>query len=83
MARIQLVRYWKRYMRKGRHYCKRYSLYPPVAIGDQLDRPVDYVVRLFGGLHRLTNILLRRRASSPPRTFGREYTDDQTSKGCC
>ena len=76
MARIQLVRYWKRYMRKVRYHCKRHSMYLQVAIGDQLDRSVDYVVRLFGGLHRLTNILLRRRASPSPSKFGREYTDD-------
>ena len=48
MTRIRLVWYWKRYMRKGRYRCKRYLLYLPVAIGDQVDRSVDYVVRLFG-----------------------------------
>jgi hypothetical protein len=35
-------------MRKGRYRCKRYLLYLPVAIGDQVDRSVDYLVRLFG-----------------------------------
>ena len=35
-------------MRKGRYRCKRYLLYLPVAIGDQVDRSVDYVTRLFG-----------------------------------
>lgn len=35
-------------MRKGRYRCKRYLLYLPVAIGDQVDRSVDYFVRLFG-----------------------------------
>jgi hypothetical protein len=35
-------------MRKGCYRCKRYFLYLPVAIGDQLDRSVDYIVRLFG-----------------------------------
>lgn len=48
MARIRLVWYWKRYMRKGRYRCRRYLLYLPVAIGDQVDRSVDYLVRLFG-----------------------------------
>jgi|GEM_PF-2388510 hypothetical protein len=35
-------------MRKGRYRCKRYLLYLPVAIGDQVDRSVEYLVRLFG-----------------------------------
>jgi hypothetical protein len=48
MTKIRLVWYWKRYMRKGRYRCKRYLLYLPVAIGDQVDRSVDYIVRLFG-----------------------------------
>jgi hypothetical protein len=48
MTKIRLVWYWKRYMRKGRYRCKRYFLYLPVAIGNRLDRSVDYIVRLFG-----------------------------------
>lgn len=48
MTRIRLVWYWKRYMRKGRYRCKRYLLYLPVAIGDQVDLSVDYLVRQFG-----------------------------------
>ena len=35
-------------MRKGRYRCRRYLLYLPVTIGDQVDRSVDYLVRLFG-----------------------------------
>ena len=50
MVRIQLVRYWKRYFRKGRYQCKRYLFYLPVRLGDKLDRSVDYDVRLFGPL---------------------------------
>ena len=48
MARIRLVWYWKRYMRKSRYRYKRYLLYLPIDIGDQLDLSVNYSVRLFG-----------------------------------
>ncbi len=48
MVRIQLVRYWKWYLRKNRYRCRRYLFYVPVGIGERVDRSVDYVVRLFG-----------------------------------
>jgi hypothetical protein len=48
MARIRLVWYWKRYLRKGRYRCRRYLLFLPVAIGDRVDRSVEYSVSLFG-----------------------------------
>ena len=48
MTRIRLVWCWKRYMRKGRYRCKRYLLYLPVAMGNQVDLSVDYLVRQFG-----------------------------------
>ena len=48
MVRIRLVRYGKWYMRKKRYVCKRYLLYLPVAIGDIVDRSLDYDARLFG-----------------------------------
>ena len=35
-------------MRKGRYRCRRYLLYLPVAIGDRVDRSVEYSVSLFG-----------------------------------
>ena len=35
-------------MRKGRYHCKRYFLYLPVRVGEQVDRSLDYEVRLFG-----------------------------------
>jgi len=50
LVRVQLVRYWKSYLRKGHYRCTRYLIYLPVRIGERLDRSVDYVVRLFGPL---------------------------------
>lgn len=35
-------------MRKGNYQCKRFFFYVPVAIGERIDRTVDYIVRLFG-----------------------------------
>jgi len=37
-------------MRKSRYRYKRYLLYLPIAIGDQLDLSLNYSVRLFGGV---------------------------------
>lgn len=48
MVRIQLVRYWKRYLTKSRYRYRRYFFYVPLRVGDLLDRSVDYDVRLFG-----------------------------------
>ena len=48
MARLRVVWYWKRYMRKSRYHYKRYFLPVPKAIGDMLDAKVEYAVRLFG-----------------------------------
>jgi hypothetical protein len=50
MVRVQLVRYWKRYLTKGRYRCRRYLFYVPVSLGDRLDRSVDYAIHLFGPL---------------------------------
>lgn len=37
-------------MRKSRYRCRRYFFYVPVAIGEKVDRSVDYLIKLFGPL---------------------------------
>ena len=54
MARIQVVRYKKRYMTKAIYSCKRYFLYIPVAIGDGLDLSIDYEVQVQDSVILLT-----------------------------
>jgi hypothetical protein len=42
MARVRCVRYRKRYLTKAIHEYKRYLIYIPVHVGEQLDPTVDY-----------------------------------------
>lgn len=48
LGRIQVVEYWKPYLRKNRYRCKRYFFLVPVRVGELLDRSVYYEVKLFG-----------------------------------
>jgi hypothetical protein len=45
MARVQVVRYKKRYMTKAVYTYKRYFFYIPIGIGDGLDLSIDYEVQ--------------------------------------
>ena len=46
MARIRCVKYRKRYLTKAVYEYKRYLIYIPVHLGEQLDPSVDYEVQL-------------------------------------
>jgi hypothetical protein len=45
MARVRCVRYRKRYLTKAVYECRRYFIYIPVHVGEQLDPSVDYEVQ--------------------------------------
>ena len=45
MARVRCVKYRKRYLTKAVYEYKRYLVYLPIRVGEQLDPQVDYEVQ--------------------------------------
>lgn len=64
-------------MRKGNYQCKRYFFYVPVALGDRMDRSVDYVLRLFGPFV----VLVPQGMEFPLSTLEKAQNFDQQNRG--